>query len=262
MWLYFDQIHHGTSNDGKFETIKPYLNAFVNGQTACVFNHGTTGSGKTCTMFGTQNSTGIIVRSAEYVLTAGHIKVSVIEVIDKKYYDLNCSVKKILNANESPTPKLINSLADFISFVAKFRKMRCQKSTDQNSTSSRSHLIVKFQYSSHSEADMVFIDLAGWESPRGKENVEETKFINSTLTELNTALLKVSKNMVPTFNTPLLKLLKPYFSGASKTMMLYHVSNTAIKKGLENIKDVVGSNKTEKRPHSTPLSDMINKRIR
>lgn len=107
MWLYFDHIHHETSNDGKFETIKPYLNAFVNGQTACVFNHGTTGSGKTCTMFGTQNSTGIIFRSAEYVLTAGHIKVSVIEVIDKKYYDLNCNVQKLLNANESPSPKMI-----------------------------------------------------------------------------------------------------------------------------------------------------------
>lgn len=218
------------------------------------------GSGKTCTMFGTQSQIGILGRSVEFVLQSSKtINVSAVEVVKAELFDLTIGEKIKITQAKNAQKKSISSLLDFNHLVSKVLEMRLQKSTDQNSTSSRSHLIFYLSIANHSNSDMAFIDLAGWESPNDKENHDETKFINSSLSGLNTVLGQTAKKQHASFDTMLAKLFKPYLTGTSKTCMLYHVSSTSIKKGLENIKNVVPSNlEGTKRKANNPLQNITN----
>lgn len=92
---------------------------------------------------------------------------------------------------------------------------------------------------------MAFIDLAGWESACGKADMQETIFINNTLMDFNNVLASVAGNKCVTCTTSLSKFFKPYITGNGYVCMLYHVAAASIKKGLENIKNVVPSTKEE-----------------
>lgn len=98
---------------------------------------------------------------------------------------------------------------------------------------------------------IIFVDLAGFESAKGKENVKESQFINRSLFELNQVLLSISQKCIPNFNAnPLTLFLKPFLNSNSQTLMLYHVSKNSIKVGFEYIKDVVSKQKDVKRKQS------------
>ncbi|XP_031639982.1 kinesin-like protein KIN-14H [Contarinia nasturtii] len=236
--LYFDHIYRGDATDEKFKDLQPYLNEFISGKTICVFNHGTTGSGKTCTMFGFNGSGGILSRSVGFILNKkSPLVVSVIEMTEKNSYDLGNG--KQMHIADAITKISIGSMVDFNQLQLKVLKIRSQKSTDQNTTSSRSHLIFELSFEA-SSAKIAFIDLAGWENA-ANTNIDESKFINASLTSLNTLLFAIAQQKVITFDSNLTKLLKPYFSKGYKCILMYHVSKVAMKKGLENIKKVVAS---------------------
>lgn len=229
------------------------------GGIACVFNHGVTRSGKSCTMFGLDGP-GILAKSVEFILQSNEVFISAIEILGNKYYDV-VSGHHIEMKESSATKVRIESMAQFNEAQSNIIKARTQKQTNQNLTSSRSHLIIKLNLCSNSQAEMGFIDLAGWEDPKGKD-IDETKFINNTLSQLNTVLFHISNNQLATFKTPLLKQMKPYFSESAETLMLYHVSHADAKKGIENIKDVVANFKGEKRKlSSNVLAEIKNKRL-
>lgn len=233
----------------------------MTGGTACVLNHGLTRSGKSCTMFGVNGEAGILARSTEFFLSqTNDVSISAIEIFGNKYFDVVGGTRILLDHSQADRIQ-INSMSQFNTIQNNIIKARTQKATNQNTNSSRSHLFIKFHSISNPYSSMAFIDLAGWENPEGKV-IEETKFINKTLTELNTVLIQIANNRIAIFNSPLLKLLKPYFSGSAKTLMLYHVSNTGAKKGLENIKDVIANIKGEKRKNDrNVLNEIQNKRF-
>lgn len=263
VFLYFDKIYNGSSM--KFDDIIPYLNEFMDGKTASVFTHGPTGSGKTCTLFGFNDNCGIVSQSAKYIIETKNqdIEVAAIEIIENSLYDLSDCKKPKIDSNAKAIKKLIKSLMEFEEFMESVLKSRAQKATDQNLTSSRSHLIITFLLPGNSLANFAFIDLAGAESPKDKENVDETKFINSTLSDLNRVLENIAKNNVVTFaNNTSMKTLKPFLTGNAKVMMLYHVSNGSIKKGLEVIKKVVASNRGIKRPNENRIPNVVAKQVR
>lgn len=229
---------------------------------ACVLNHGTTGSGKTSALFGFNGTKGILESSFEYLMSKSQnnmINITAVELFDDKFFDISgpkIEIKRGVEANQ----KFVGSITDFKAFLLHLMHVRLQKATDQNSTSSRSHLIIEITLNQNSEAKLAFFDMAGWESPNMKEDLHETRFINKSLTEINNVLIKVAHKQVVTFPTPTTKLLKPYLTSGAKALLLYHISNNALKKGLEYIKDVVASNKSVKRPGQTPFEDITNKR--
>lgn len=162
-------------------------------------------------MFGLNGAGGILARSAEFVLRSNELIVSAIGILGNKYYDVISGNQISLNESAHPTQKQVQSIEMFNVNHKNILHTRTQKSTNHNAILSRSHLIVKFKLSISSKSEMAFVDLAGWENPDGKE-ISESKFINKTLTELNTVLMQVSAGKVATFNTPLLKQLKQYFT--------------------------------------------------
>lgn len=220
------------------------------------------GSGKSFTMFGANNCIdGIVARSVEMVLNEKLITVSVVELIQNDFFDLvNGSKVKVSGFNEAPR-KEIGSAIQFNQLLTQTLKLRSQESTDQNNTSSRSHLIINLRLVDTVSSSLYFIDLAGWESPDNKTHPEQTKFINSSLSSLNTVFEKISKNEQPSYDSKLSKLFKPLV--ASKVCMLYHVSKKDMKKGFENIKNIVSSNKTLlKRKAFADLTNDVTKRMK
>lgn len=212
-------------------------------------------------MFGTPNATesGVLSRSVAYMLSTNRqVYATVIEMIDSDLYDLSNTTKLLLKSNEKPRRCLVESNEKFNHLLSRVLKLRVQKPTNENKTSSRSHLFFEFWLRDTESASMAFIDLAGWENPNHKENSKETQFINSSLTSLNSVLTSISQENIPSYSSKLSKMFKPYLKANSKTCMLYHVSNAGLKKGLENIKDAVPSNKANQYIRKA-LSDVTNK---
>lgn len=208
-------------------------------------------------MFGDGNDSGIIRQAVKFILeTIPSITVSCVELNKTDFYDLNDKKVKISKATQSKT-KLIESYADFKVLLTKILMLRAQKPTDQNPTSSRSHLFINIELTNN-KSNLTFIDLAGWEDPKTKLNIEETKFINSSLTSLNTALEKIATGYVPSFDSALCKAFKPYLNGSTEVCMLYHVSGAAIFDGLKNVKNIVASNKMGKAATKHPFRDTTN----
>lgn len=197
-------------------------------------------------MFGTINSAGILEMSANFILNrTSRFNVAVIEIIQKDLFDLSDKMKKPIKQIEVAAQIAIESQEDFKDLVDNVLKLRSQKSTDQNMTSSRSHLVFEFSVD-ESAAKMAVIDLAGWENPHNKVDMKETSFINASLTSFNMVLTNISKKQIPSYDSTLSKIFRPYFINDSEICMFYHVSYSAIKKGLENIKNVVIANKERK----------------
>lgn len=203
-------------------------------------------------MFGDGNNPGLLVRSVAFVLNTKSLFVSVVELIGRDFFDLTSGKKEKIAIGNQKKIKL-ESANGFDIFVSKITKLRIQKKTNQNETSSRSHLF--FNFEDENGASLAFFDLAGWESAIGKD-INETKFINSSLTSLNTVFEKISQQQPPSFDSSLSKVFKPYLTGSGKCCMLYHVSNNGIKKGLDNIKNVVASKKGANR--KLPLKNITN----
>lgn len=169
---------------------------------------------------------------------------AVIEVIQNDLFDLSGQMKSKIKQSRMATKTSIESYDQFKVRIDNVLKLRSKKSTDQNLTSSRSHLIIEFSFEG-SSAKLAFVDLAGWENPHNKLDLKETSFINSSLASFNSVLANISQRKIPSFDSSLSKIFKPYLDGKSSVCMLYHVNNSAIKKGLENIKNVVPANKEQ-----------------
>lgn len=192
-------------------------------------------------MFGIEDDIGLLCRSAAYIMTKNSIIVEAIELYGNDRFDMLDKGKMIML---KPSKMLIET-NDAFNFLAKGLLLnRKQKSTDENVTSSRSHLLIIISTSEHSKNKLLFVDLAGFEKLKGKENVPETKFINSTLSNLNAVLLNISRNQTASFkSSKLTRELEPYLKASTRILMLYHVPLHSVKKGLEYIKDVVASRK-------------------
>lgn len=258
--LNFNKIHHGY--DDKFESVKPIMDSFINGGISCVINYGTTKSGKTSTMFGADgDSFGLLGQSGEYILKSIPFKVSAFEILDNVIFDLFENRVPFDEEHSKLEEKLISSYDEFKKLVKQINESRTQKPTNQNPKSSRSHLFVILQIE-NSASKMAFVDLAGFESSEGK-NVEESKHINTSLSELNMLLISAKKNqpIIAKRSNKMTTNLKPFLSPPSETIILCHINNDAAKKGFEYMKDFVTSRKALKRHSAGALTDISNAKI-
>lgn len=277
--LYFDGILQQKSNEQKFFSLKSHVETFLKGGNVIIMNHGITGkinvlhsyfmqsvntqcvflnfkgTGKSSSMFGMDSENGFLIQIAEYVFNNTAINVSVVEVDGSERFDLSNAKTKIAK-NSKPNCILFESLEKFAMLIANSTKIRNQQSTDQNATSSRSHYFVIF--TSDRGKYLMIADLGGFECAKNKIDFKQTQFINSTLSDLNTMLHNISKGHVASGKTSLTSFLEPYMKHSNETVIMYHILNRHIKKGLDYIKDIAVS-RPLKRSQRTPLADVKNK---
>lgn len=193
-------------------------------------------------MYGHSTDIGILKRSIRFLLSASHkISIQMVEIYDRKVFDcLDSSKPDVTSGNGNKASKIgIESSEHFDSMLEAALLHRTQKSTNQNATSSRSHAITKI-FLDGSNGNLLFADLAGFESIEGKENREETLFINQSLLELNKVLLDIQKKYVPVCTYALTKFFKPQIHDGD-IVMLYHLyakSSEQMKSGLGYIKEL------------------------
>lgn len=210
-------------------------------------------------MFGINSENGILFQAAHYVLKQTIINISITELDGNEQYDLIDGRNKI-ERNSRPKCIQIDSIEQFDSLIGNSIKFRHQKTTDQNVSSSRSHYFILL--SNDQGSTLMIADLAGFESPKNKADIKQTQFINSTLSDLNTMLMHISKGHVSNSKaTSLTTFMGPYIKKSNDTVILYHVVNENLKKCLEYIKDIAVSHRP-KRLTRQPLANISNKRAK
>lgn len=204
-------------------------------------------------MFGRGDS-GLLGLSVQYIISKqAQVNVFFAENSLSNWFDVVRDTKLNISKLKEVHRISISSIDDFNELVRNVTSRRDSKATNQNSCSSRSHLVVGL-VSTTNNGELLFVDLAGQENLHGKIDHSQTQFINLSTMSLNKTLLSLSKKIPPSFDSALTKMLRPYLSKGATVCMNYHVSHAGgIKTGLLNIKDIVAKNSRR------PFSDISNK---
>lgn len=195
-------------------------------------------------MYGGSHENGIINQAMAYLFgKVAKLTVSFIEYYEGKWRDLvtDGSFDDDHKNNYQETEVIsVQNVDEFFNRVLHRRKT---KSTNQNNTSSRSHAILTVS-SGIGKSKLLFIDMAGNESLEGKVNVNETCFINKSLTQLNTVLsYKAKGHSAPPYrDNNFTKFLKPYMI-KNKVIIFYHVRKENLYKQLSVVKDCMMTKK-------------------
>ncbi|XP_031249716.1 kinesin-like protein KIN-14T isoform X1 [Pistacia vera] len=256
----FDKVFHpGSSQDEVFSEIEPVVKSVLDGYNACIFAYGQTGTGKTFTMEGNPDSPGVVPRTIEalfkQVVESNHpflISFSMLEIYLGNLQDLLTT--QPTKATDPMPPRLsiktdpksgieINNLAaiqvnDFNQALRLYRlgcRFRTTASTNSNTTSSRSHSMIRISITCFDaperrrETNKIWlVDLGGSErvlkTKAWGRRLDEGKAINLSLSALGDVInaLQRKKRHVP--YSKLTRVLKDSLGEDSKTLMLVHVS--------------------------------------
>ncbi|XP_041063490.1 kinesin-like protein KIF28P [Carcharodon carcharias] len=290
------------------------LNNAWKGYNATLLAYGQTGSGKSYSMIGYGPDRGIIPLTCDELFKAikqnqehdkqYQIYFSMLEIYNEKVIDLLSKSKQPggLKVRESPQKGFYvegrksvpcESYDQVEQLMKEGNKKRITASTNINTTSSRSHMIITIQFKQvflkdhlTKQSDINLVDLAGSERQKtsGSEGdrLREGTAINLSLTTLGnviSALAEIAMGKkvlhVPYRNSTLTKLLQSALGGNSKTMMIATVSpaDSCYEETLSTLryaertkniqnKAVVNENPTERpllelRAENTKLRSMI-----
>ncbi|XP_078413744.1 kinesin-like protein KIF28 [Cetorhinus maximus] len=239
------------------------LNNAWKGYNATLLAYGQTGSGKSYSMIGYGPDRGIIPLTCDELFKATkqnqehdkqyQIYFSMLEIYNEKVIDLLSKSKQPggLKVRESPQKGFYvqdrksvpcESYEQVEQLMKEGNKKRITASTNINTTSSRSHMIITIQFKQvflkdhlTKQSDINLVDLAGSERQKtsGSEGdrLREGTAINLSLTTLGnviSALAEIAMGKkvlhVPYRNSTLTKLLQSALGGNSKTMMIATVS--------------------------------------
>jgi len=233
--------------------------AIVGGSNGCIMAYGQTGSGKTYTMDGPEKDSGInyqTIRNVYELLDAQHhpfsVHLAMVEIYNEQVRDL---LHRDNSRSTSPPKvgrnKLTAQNTDEFTWVdcktmgmvdgvlSNGRAARATASTQSNSKSSRSHLIIIVKVACGSEDALVIsslylVDLAGSERPSKSkvqgERMDETKSINRSLAALGDVMAaldsKDRSRHVPYRNSKLTHVLQPVLQDNSRTVMILNVASS------------------------------------
>lgn len=260
---------------------KTFLPLTLDGYNFTLFAFGQTGSGKTFTMLGSESVDSIRHKRRRSASPCRNLNCKVkiqykglslmfIEELMEKTRDLkdfriNCSyfeiynenvfdlldVQESLNVSEDPikgffirnlTEKQVNSFEEAFEMISQAEINRKFSSTEQNSHSSRSHVVLRLvivnSFDNYSFESVVnFVDLAGSERLNSKkiqnaESINEGKHINTSLFYLCSVILKLSDKQaqgahIPYRNSNLTKILRNSLGGNSFTSIICTASPAA-----------------------------------
>ncbi|XP_067901805.1 kinesin-like protein KIF28 [Heterodontus francisci] len=239
------------------------LNNAWKGYNATLLAYGQTGSGKSYSMVGYGPDRGIIPLTCEELFKAikqnqehekqYQIYFSMLEIYNEKAIDLLSKSKQSggLKVRESPQRGFYvedlksvpcESYEHIEQLMKEANKKRITASTNINTTSSRSHMIITIRFKQvflkenlTKQSDINLVDLAGSERQKASgsegDRLREGTAINLSLTTLGnviSALAEIAMGKkvlhVPYRNSTLTKLLQSTLGGNSKTMMIATVS--------------------------------------
>jgi kinesin family protein 18/19 len=248
-------------------TTSSLINQVVDGFSATILAYGATGSGKTYTMVGKGENTGLMIRSIRDLFKvvnsdqskAYSIKISYIEIYNEVLKDLLTDKSKsppelrtdpkkgvVLQGAEN---KVVLNEEEAFKLINMGNKRRTEKQTDRNQFSSRSHAVLQIyleiqdqlnvNYDNYnninSEASFgkfILVDLAGSEktSSSSKGN-SETGSINKSLLALGKCInLIVSQNkkFIPFRESKLTRILQEPLSGNGRIVMIATISPSIV----------------------------------
>jgi hypothetical protein len=231
---------------------KSAVESVCNGYNSTIFAYGSSGTGKTYTMFGNEEDLGIIPRACDSIfknmnkdLLNWNVKISFIEIYNENIRDLlnrkntDLVIRKCEKGIyiQGLTEKLVYSPEDILSSIEEGSKQRTVTATSINSLSSRSHalLTVTVTQTGVDESEIVsklnLVDLAGSENIARSEvhgvALAEAQNINKSLSALGNvinALTEVGREHIPYRDSKLTYILQDSLGGNSKTVIIATVS--------------------------------------
>ncbi|KAK7482767.1 hypothetical protein BaRGS_00025933 [Batillaria attramentaria] len=254
----FDKVYTTESSQEEiFKDTCPIISSCVDGYNVCLMAYGQTGSGKTFTMMGPENNPGINIRAISELLkvcaerkeTKSYIlKVSMVEIYNETVQDLLTSDAKTLElhavGNMVRIPDItempIETVKDVKAVMDMGEKNRSVAETKMNSTSSRSHLLLRIAVSGTDKVSgavsngvLTLCDLAGSEriskTEASGQRLVEAAAINKSLSALGQVFtaLRSSQLHVPYRNSKLTQILRPCLGGDAKACLFVNVSPDA-----------------------------------
>ena len=260
----FDRVYHWNDSQEKvYKDVSPYIESVMDGYNVCIFAYGQTGSGKTFTMQGNKSNPGINIRALRHLFKIKtqrvpdfeyKMTVSMIEIYNEKIKDLlvssditsktNYKIRQNPNKEmyiENLSKHIVNNEDDVFKLMEKGQKNRSVKSTNSNTESSRSHMVLTINVVGINKiAQMTYvgkihlIDLAGSEriakSGVTGQGLKEAQNINKSLSSLGDVMNGLSKKSkhIPYRNSTLTHMLQDSLGGHSKTLMFVNMSPAAI----------------------------------
>ncbi|UKJ88431.2 kinesin [Theileria orientalis] len=181
----------------------------LSGKNVTVFAYGSTGSGKTHTISGNENSRGLVYLMISDLFEHRESQnenfyFSYFEVYNENVYDLLVESERNLRLQEVENTVFVKGLTkvkmtsyeDFLRLFEIGSRNRTVFSTNANRSSSRSHSIMQVHTSKKSK--LTLIDLAGSERMKITENkgerLKESSYINQSLLALINCINTLSKN--------------------------------------------------------------------
>ncbi|XP_073150852.1 kinesin-like protein KIN-8B [Henckelia pumila] len=250
-----------TNLDVYQRSIRSTIFGVVQGLNATVFAYGSTGSGKTYTMVGTQDDPGLMVLSLSTIFdliekdkTSDDFEVtcSYLEVYNEVIYDLLEKSSGHLELREDPEQGIIvaglrsikvNSAVKILELLNLGNSRRKTESTEVNDTSSRSHAVLEINVTRKQQkryptqvirGKLALVDLAGSEraseTNSGGQKLRDGANINRSLLALANCINALGKQQkkglayVPYRNSKLTRILKDGLSGNSQTIMIATIS--------------------------------------
>ncbi|XP_019450217.1 PREDICTED: kinesin-like protein KIN-10B isoform X1 [Lupinus angustifolius] len=228
--------------------VSPMIPGIFNGCNATVFAYGATGSGKTYTMQGTEEQSGLMALSMSKVLSTCQITgstahISYYEVYMDRCYDLlEVNAKEILVWDDKDgqihlrglSQVSINTMSEFREVFSCGVRRRKVAHTGLNDVSSRSHGVLVISVSNLSDdgtgaavcGKLNLVDLAGNEDNRRTCNegirLQESAKINQSLFALSNVIYALNNNKprVPYRESKLTRILQDSLGGSSRALMV------------------------------------------
>lgn len=242
--------YFGPEDDTEYlysSTARNLIQNLAEGFNCSVFCYGPTGTGKTYTMFGDEDTPGIVSMVIKDILSIekpGYdnkkLFVKVVEVYQNKVHDLGStrSPRRTPENNvESIYGEKIQSLEQAIEIINRAKSQRVTHATGANLRSSRSHCVItlslKLQgsFGETQISKINLIDLAGSERVKntglsGGMRMAEACHINTSLLALKQCISRLAqgKNHIPYRDSKLTLLLEDTLGGNCLTYLIACVS--------------------------------------
>ncbi|KAK9284337.1 hypothetical protein L1049_023508 [Liquidambar formosana] len=250
-----------TNLDVYKRSISSTISGVIQGLNATVFAYGSTGSGKTYTMAGTQDDPGLMVLSLHAIFDLikrdngsddFEVTCSYLEVYNEVIYDLLERSSGHLELREDPEKGIIvaglrcikvHSADKILELLNLGNSRRKTESTEANATSSRSHAVLEITVKRKQrnkyrnqvmQGKLALVDLAGSEraseTNSGGQKLRDGANINRSLLALANCINALGKQQkkglayVPYRNSKLTRILKDGLSGNSQTVMVATIS--------------------------------------
>uniref|UniRef100_A0A915Q7B7 Kinesin motor domain-containing protein n=1 Tax=Setaria digitata TaxID=48799 RepID=A0A915Q7B7_9BILA len=285
----FDRVYRQVdrTKDVYDNSAKEVVESAMAGYNGTLFAYGQTASGKTYTMFGTENVEGIVQMALDTIFAkilegSGRrymLRMSCIEIYNEKVRDLLSDSIADLPVKEFKEKTVVDGLREEVIVGKDGVEILIQRAfgtsclfanrvigeTALNERSSRSHVILRFiiecyddDVTSVSSSYISFlnvVDLAGSESAKQSggdgDRLKESGKINTSLLALQKVINQLSEKghcHVNFRDSKLTRLLKSSLGGNARTLIICTASPTEVMQTLQTLRFAVRAKKIKNKP--------------